>query len=119
MSRLALPALLILTACTAGGSAGNSNGLPVLFPGFEIGRAATDPAYARQRGAVELFVKTNHVALLTDIASGGGASLTRAFDLAGVPAADRPARIIQLEGDRGLYEVNPGSLISALMVYGG
>lgn len=116
MPRSALPLLLLLLAACA---SGESNGLPVLFPGFEIGRAATDPAYAQRRGAVELFVKTNHVALLTEIAAGGGPALARAFDLAGVPAADRPARIIQLEGDRGLYEANPGALISALMVYGG
>lgn len=111
----ALTLLVCLPACATQGS----NGLPVLFPGFEIGRAAGDPAYVQRRGAVELFVKTHHQALLSQIAAGGGPDLTQALDLAGVPPPDRPARIVQLEGDRGLYEVNPAALISALMVYGG
>jgi len=108
-------AALLVSACATQGS----NGLPVLFPGFEIGRAATDPGYAQRRGAVELYVKTNLEALLTGIATGGSAEVSHAFDLAGIPAADRPARLIQLERDRGLYEANPGALVSALMVYGG
>lgn len=91
---------------------------PVVTTMSDAGRAITDPAYARQRGAVELHVKVNHQALLTEIATGGGPQLTRAFDLAGVPQGDRNARRIQLEGDRGLYEQNPEALISALMVYG-
>lgn len=115
MRRAVLLLLPLLAACGESGS----NGLPVLFPGFEIGRAATDPGYAQRRGAVELHVKTNHEAILTEIANGGGPLLTQGFDLAGVPQGDRPARIVQLEGDRGLYEANPGALVSALMVYGG
>jgi len=110
----ALPLVMLLAACTNG----DPGGMPVLFPGFEIGRAATDPAYAQRRGAVELHVKSHHQALLTEIANGGGPLLTRGFDLAGVPPGDRAARLIQMEGDRGLYEANPGALISALMVYG-
>ena len=81
-------------------------------------RAVTDPAYAQQRGAVEVFVKVNHQAILTDMATGGGPNLTRAFDLARVPEGDRIGRRLQMEGDRGLYEQNPEALISALMVYG-
>lgn len=115
MRPLLPPAALLVSACATQGS----NGLPVLFPGFEIGRAATDPGYAQRRGAVELYVKTNLEALLTGIATGGSAEVSHAFDLAGIPAADRPARLIQLERDRGLYEANPGALVSALMVYGG
>jgi len=114
--RLSLPlAAVLLSACATQGS----NGLPVLFPGLEITRAVSDPGYAQRRGAVEPYVKTNLSALLTGIAAGGSPEVTHAFDLAGIPAADRPARLIQLEGDRGLYEANPGALVSALMVYGG
>lgn len=91
---------------------------PVVTTISDAGRAITDPSYAQHRGAVELHVKVHHQAILTDIATGGGPELTRAFDLSRVPEGDRAARRIQLEGDRGLYEQNPEALISALMVYG-
>ncbi|MCC7320457.1 MAG: hypothetical protein IT542_05690 [Rubellimicrobium sp.] len=80
--------------------------------------AGNDPARMQQRGALEVQVKTRLDAILTGIATGGGPELTRAFDIAGVPPGDRAARIVQLEGDRGLYEANPGALVSALMLYG-
>ncbi len=75
-------------------------------------------ANAGQRGAVEIEVKTNYPALLADIGAGGGPALTRAFDLAQVPTQDRPTRLIQLDGDYGLYAANPDALVNALMIWG-
>jgi hypothetical protein len=40
------------------------------------------------------------------------------MDAARIPERDRPARVIQLQSDMGLYAVNPGALVVALMVYG-
>lgn len=91
----------------------------VMMPGLEIGAAATDPAYAARRGAVELAVKGAWPAIMGEIAAGGGPSLTAALDAAGVPAQDRPTRIIQLQQEAATYAGNPGILVSALMVYGG
>ncbi len=45
---------------------------------------------------MEVLVKTQHHALITDIENGGRATLTRAFDISGVPVNHRPARITQL-----------------------
>ena len=77
-----------------------------------------DPADAGRRGAVEVAVKGAYPAILGEIARGGGPDLQAALDAAGVPAGDRPARLIQLRGDLGLYEANPGALVAALMLYG-
>lgn len=95
-------ALLALSACTQGLNVG----------------ALVDPAEAQRRGSVEVAVKSAHPGILDEIRAGGGPSLARAMDAAGVPLGDRPARVIQLQGDLGLYEANPGALVAALMLYG-
>lgn len=97
-----LPALLALSACTEGLNVG----------------ALADPAEAQRRGAVEVAVKGAFPGILGEIEAGSGPNLLRALDAAGVPEGDRPARLIQLRGDLGLYEVNPGALVAALMLYG-
>mgnify|MGYP004540382017 CR=1 FL=1 len=99
---LALPLLLVLTlaACASG-------------PG-----ALLDPALAQRRGAVEVAVKSAHPGILEEIDAGGGPALSRALDAAGVPPEDRPARLLQLKGDLGLYRANPGALVAALVLYG-
>jgi hypothetical protein len=70
-----------------------------------------------QRGAVEVYVKSNHPAIVRDIDSGGGATLSRAMDIAGIPVADRPTRLIQLRSDNAAYRASPGALVSVLMLY--
>lgn len=111
---LAMAALL--AGCT--GEA-NHLGNPLLWPITGAATAAENLAYQRRRGAVEVFVKTNHPALMAEIEAGGGPTLSQAMELAGIPEADRPARTIQLRADRALYADNPGALVVALMVYGG
>ena len=98
-----LVALLALSACTQGLNVG----------------ALVDPAEAQRRGAVEVAVKSAHPTILDEIEAGSGPNLIRAFDAAGVPSQDRPARVLQLRGDLGLYAANPGALVTALMLYGG
>lgn len=69
-------------------------------------------------GAVEVIVKTNHPTLLAEISAGGGPTLTRAMDAAGIPAEDRPARIVSLQSDFAVYQGSPGALTSALRLWG-
>lgn len=105
----ALP--VTLSACAPGTSPGALPGLrPTLLP-----TQAQDNA---RRGAVELAVKGAFEPVMSDIAAGGGPALERAFDAAGVPAADRPARRLQLSGDLDLYEANPGALVTSLLLWG-
>lgn len=102
MRRLALAALLLAAGCAGG---------------LDVG-ALVDPAEAQRRGAVELAVKSAHPRILADIDAGGGPAIEAAMDAAGVPPQDRPARLAQMRGDLGLYEANPGALVTALMLYG-
>ena len=67
---------------------------------------------------LELFVKTNHGALVQEISAGGGPALSEALALAGVPAGDRAARTLQLQADAGLYASSPGALVATLTLYG-
>ena len=113
--RAALLILPLLAACT---TPENLSVNPLTWPGKIIGGGIRTAIYDQRRGQVELFVATNHPALLADITAGGGASLTQAMDIAGVPAQDRRTRITQLQGDQGLYQTSPAALVVALMVYG-
>jgi hypothetical protein len=112
MTRFAPFALIMLAAC---GTAGN----PLHSPFDAAQNGITADAYSQRRGAVELIVKSEFPVLLNDITTGSGPALTRAMDAALIPAQDRPARALQLQGDLGLYSGNPGALVTALMVYGG
>lgn len=74
---------------------------------------------AQQRqSTIEVFVKSNHPALIAEIRAGGGQTLTEAMDRARIPQSDRPTRLIQLQGSIGLYESSPGALVAALTAYG-
>jgi hypothetical protein len=106
---LLLPGALALAGCDGAGA-----------PRWADPARLGPPSAAEQnrRGAVEVFVKSNHTALIDEIGAGGGPTLTRAFDIAGVPAADRPARVIQLDANLGLHAASPAALIRALLLYG-
>ena len=114
--RASLFALPLLIACS---DQANHLGNPLLLPVSGISTALDNAVYSERRGRVELLVKTNHRAILDDIHAGGGPTLAQAMDAARIPAADRPTRILQLQGDVGLYQTTPGALVTALMVYGG
>ena len=103
--RFTLPCLILLTAC-----AGQNP-----FTGVTSALTAPD----RQRGAVELAVKSEFPAIMAQIDGGGGPALDAAFDAAGVPVEDRATRVIQMQNDAGLYQSNPGALTQALLVWGG
>lgn len=114
--RVALPLLCFLCGCS---SQANHIGNPFTAPISGFATAASNAIYSQRRGAVELFVKTNHPELIAQINAGGGEVLSEAMDKANIPTEDRPARVVQLQSDLGLYNANPGALITALMVYGG
>ncbi|WP_210526586.1 hypothetical protein [Rubellimicrobium arenae] len=99
---LSICLVLLLGACTQGAN-------PV---------SLLNPAEAQRRGAVEVAVKSTFPGILDEIEAGGGPAISGAMDAAGVPAQDRPARLLQLRGDLGLYESNPAALAAALVVYG-
>ena len=113
------PALLVLPLLAACSGEANHLGNPLLLPVSGVTNALGNAAYQQRRGAVELFVKTNHPALVAEIIAGGGPVLDEAMTRARIPPTDRPARRLQLQGDAGLYQSNPGALVTALMVYGG
>jgi hypothetical protein len=85
---------------------------------FGLPTSAQQADYQMRQSTLEVFVKSNHPALITDIRAGGGQTLTEAMDRAGIPDTDRPTRILQMQGNIGLYEATPGALVSALSVYG-
>jgi len=114
--RIPLLCLILTSACS--GEA-NHIGNPLLLPFSGIATVVENTVYNERRGKVEIFVKTNHPALILDIKSGGGATLTQAMNIARVPAQDRETRIIQMQSDINLYTTNLGALVTALMVYGG
>ena len=105
-----------LAACS---SEANHLGNPLLLPISGLATAASNAIYSQRRGKVEVLVKSNHPALIAQINAGAGPILTQAMETAEIPVLDRPARIIQLQSDLGLYTANPGALVTALMVYGG
>ena len=114
--RLFLLMIVTLAACSEEAS---HLGNPLLLPISGINTAIGNAAYDHRRGQVEIIVKSNFDAIRNDINTGGGPVLTEAMDAAGIPLEDRPARIIQLQSNMGLYAGNPGALVVALMVYGG
>lgn len=115
MRTLSLIALAFLAACS---NEANHLGNPLLLPLNGLNTAIGNAAYNQQRGQVEIAVKSSWPTILKDIENGQGPILTEAMNLAGIPENDRPARILQLQGDLPLYQGQPENLIVALMVYG-
>ncbi len=89
-----------------------------MLPISGLTNAIQNGAYQQRRGDVEVFVKTNHPALLENIATGSGPALDQAMNLANIAIPDRAARKTQMQGDLELYSQNLEALIVALMVYG-
>ena len=115
MSRITLLALPLIAACS---TVADRPGIPLVWPFDAVQNGAANAAYQQRRGAVELVVKSEFPAILSDISAGFGPVLTQAMDAALIPAQDRPARVLQLQGDFGLYRANPGALITALVLFG-
>ncbi|MCF2870773.1 hypothetical protein L0664_06810 [Octadecabacter sp. G9-8] len=110
--------LMTLPAFMMGGCTSDANHLgdPLLLPLNALGSSLGNAAYAQTRGKVEVFVKTNHPALIADIQRGGGPTLTQAFDIANVPKPIRAQHTLQLQSDLALYANNLDALIVAIMV---
>lgn len=113
--RITLSCLGLLAACSQdAGHLGN----PLLLPFNGITTLAENIIYDDRRGKVEVLVKSNHPALIDQINTGSGPILDQAMDAANIAPIDRPARVIQLQSDLGLYQATPGAPVTALMVYG-
>ena len=116
MRRFTMFALPLIAACS---TEANHLGNPLIWPFNAVQNGIDNAAYSQRRGTVELIVKSEFPGILTDISAGSGPALTRAMDAALIPAQDRPTRVLQLQGDLGLYSANPGAVVTALMVFGG
>ena len=112
--RSSLILLILVAGCT--GEA-NHLGNPLLLPVNVLTSATENAIYNQRRGRVEIAVKSTFDQIIPEIRSGGGQAIFAAMDAAGIPHAERPARLIQLRGEIGIYENNPGALVTALMVY--
>jgi hypothetical protein len=113
MRKSAVLSMIFVAACTG---EPNHLGNPLSWPTAGIGPAIENGVYGQRRGQVEVFVKSNHPALIADIRAGGGTTLSEAFDIARVPYAIRPAHTLQLQSDLALYSSNIEALIVAIMV---
>ena len=113
--RSSLLFLVFIAGCS---NEANHLGNPFLLPVNALTSATENAIYQQRRGKVEVIVKSEFDAIISDIQSGGGPTLTRAFDEAGVPDEERATRAFQLNNDLGLYAGNPGALVTAIMVYG-
>jgi len=114
--RILLIFLVVLAGCS---NEANHLGNPFFLPISSLTTAASNAVYSERRGTVEVLVKSNHPALIDQINAGNGPILTQAMDAARIPQEDRETRIFQMQSDLGLYQANPGALVTALMVYGG
>jgi len=108
--------LALIAGCT--GDA-NHLGNPFLLPVNGLGTAIGNAGYNQTRGQVEVFVKTNHPALIADLRAGGGPTLTEVFDIANAPVQARAPHTLQLQSNLQLYESNLDALVVAIMVVGG
>jgi hypothetical protein len=109
--------LIVLTILCGCSTEANHIGNPLLLPFSAVSTGFGNAAYNQRRGQVEIYVKSNHQAIMADIVNGGGDHIARAMDIAGIATEDRPTRLIQLRSDQALYRTSPEALITALMVY--
>ncbi|MEL6573808.1 MAG: hypothetical protein AAFQ64_19315 [Pseudomonadota bacterium] len=113
--RSSLLFILFIAGCS---NEANHLGNPFLLPVNALTSSTENAIYQQRRAAVEVIVKSEFDAIISDIQSGGGPTLTQAFDAASVPSEERATRAFQLNTDLGLYAGNPGALVTAIMVYG-
>ncbi|SMX31350.1 hypothetical protein [Octadecabacter ascidiaceicola] len=107
---------VFLTLVAACSNEANHLGNPLLMPLNALGTRIGNAVYNERRGKVEVFVKSNHPALVADIQRGGGPMLTQAFEIANVPKPVRAPHTLQLQSDLALYSNNIEALIVAIMV---
>lgn len=113
MRKLAFVLMTLTAACS---SDANHLGNPLLLPLNAIGNSIGNAAYNETRGKVEIYVKSNHPALVADIRRGGGPFLTKAYDIAGAPKPIRAEHTLQLQSDLQIYAGSPDALVVAVMV---
>lgn len=104
MRKLAFVFLMLAAGCVA----------PATFLGNPLN---VNPGSAN-RGEVEVFVKSNHPALIRDLQSGGGPTLTQAYSIAGVPENARDVQTLRLQSNLALFNANVTALSLAIAAGG-
>jgi len=89
---------------------------PLALPGAAIGTAVENATYGARRGKVKAHVTEQFDPLLVEIAKGGGPMLSKAYNLARVPASKREALTALLKDDPRL-RTDPEALTVSLMVH--
>lgn len=107
-----LTALVLLSVTAACSTDATS---PTLSPLQAIGAGFQNQISNPNRGAVEIFVKSNHPALIGAIQRGGGPTLIEAYDISKTPQQQRALQTLRLQSDLALYNANPGALVLAIM----
>jgi len=115
MRKFAFVLMMLGTACTNAADPANPMGqtFAAIANGFGSGAAA------QTRAQMEVFVKSNHPALIRDIEVGGGPTLNEAYTLANVPDASRDVLTLRLQSDLALYNTNLNALVTAIMLASG
>jgi len=114
--------ILTVAVLTLGGCDMGHLGNPVMWPRMAVGNAVENTTYNTRRKKVSNHVNAHQLEILADIGVGGGASLTKAFDLARVSETNRPSVLRRMQSDIAMYRPNTAQarehLVIALMVNG-
>ena len=110
-----------LAGCQSGGA--NHIPPPWQYPGAAIGSVIENTAYKARRRKVERFTADNYEAVVTDIQSGGGATLTHVLGISRVPLSRHPELRVAIMDDPNIYFSGPRPqnierLVVAIMVHG-
>ncbi|MCF6443413.1 hypothetical protein [Nereida sp. MMG025] len=111
---------IVFLAFALAGCGGTASHLPnpLLLPGQAVITGLENSAYTTRRGKVSRYVAANSDAILQDAKAGGGPALTKAMQIARVPA-DRHRELRHvLKADAELYATNQEALVVAIMVHG-
>jgi len=103
--------VLALSGCDMG-----HLGNPLMWPGMAVGNAVDNAGYNARRKRVSDHVNTHQLEILTDIGVGGGASLTKAFDLARVHETNRPAVLRTMKNEMSMYRPNTAEAREQLVI---
>ncbi len=114
--------ILTVAVLALGGCDMGHLGNPLMWPGMAVGNAVDNAGYNARRKRVSDHVAAHQLEILTDIGTGGGPTLSKAFDLAQVHRSNRPQVLRSMQKDIAMYRPNTAEareqLVIALMVNG-
>ena len=116
--RIILAAMVLALGGCDMGHLGN----PLMWPGMAVGNAVENAGYNARRKRVSGHVEAHQFEIISDIAVGGGPSLSKAFDLAQVVNQARPEVRGILKQEIAKFRPNTKEareqLVIVLMVHG-